>query len=125
MMVSVVLFGVLLLLFSFCPWFWPAVALVFVANIFASVFQTLNNTAIQLLIPDEVRGRISSFLMMSFSLPLLGTAPISALAEAYGAPLAVGAASLGAVVVALAFWLLSPTLRRLDQDVARSMTRSD
>ena len=97
----------------------------FVANIFASVFQTLNNTAIQLLIPDEVRGRISAFLMMSFSLPLLGTVPISALAEAYGAPLAVGTASLGAVVVAGAFYLLSPSLRTLDRDIARSMASGD
>ena len=122
MMSSAVLFGGLLLCFSFSPWFWLAVALVLVANIFVSIFQTLNNTAIQLLIPDQVRGRISSFLIMSFSLPLLGTAPISYLAEVYGAPLAVGAASAGAVVVALTFYLLSPTLRHLDAEISRSMS---
>ena len=44
-MLSVVAFGVLLLLFSYSPWFGAAVALVFFANIFASVFQTLNNTS--------------------------------------------------------------------------------
>ena len=120
MMLSVVLFGSLLLLFSYCPWFWPAVGIVFAANIFASAFQTLNNTAIQLLIPDEVRGRISAFLMMSFSLPLLGTAPISALAELYGAPFAVGAASVGAVVVAIAFYAGSAVLRNLDREIAES-----
>jgi MFS family permease len=118
MMLSIVLFGSLLLAFSFCPWFWPAVGIVFAANIFASAFQTLNNTAIQLLIPDEVRGRISAFLMMSFSLPLLGTAPISALAEFYGAPSAVGAASAGAVLVAIAFYAGSPVLRSLDRKIA-------
>ena len=84
MMFSVIAFGVLLAFFSLSPYFYPAVVLIFSANIFASIFQTLNNTAIQLLIPDKVRGRISSFLMMSFSLPLLGTAPNSAIAEAYG-----------------------------------------
>ena len=53
---------------------------------------TLNNTAIQLLIPDAVRGRISSFLMMSFSLPLLGSLPLSAVAESQGVSVAVGGA---------------------------------
>ena len=121
MMFSVLAFGSLLFLFSRCPWFWPAVGLVFVANIFASAFQTLNNTAVQLLIPDEVRGRISSFLMMSFSLPLLGTVPVAALAEAYGAPLAVGAASAAAVVVALVFYATSRTLRHLDEHISAAL----
>ena len=117
MMFSMVAFGVLLAFFSFSPFFVPAVVLIFSANIFASIFQTLNNTAIQLLISDDVRGRISSFLMMSFSLPLLGTLPISALAERLGAPMAVGIASVLAVGVAVLFYLLSPSLRELDARV--------
>ena len=59
--------------------------------------------------------------MMSFSLPLLGTAPISALAEAWGAPFAVGAAAVGAVFVALAFYALSPILRSLDREISRGV----
>jgi MFS family permease len=125
MVVSVVLFGSLLMLFAYSPWFWPAVVLVFVADIFASAFQTLNNTAIQLLIPDQVRGRISAFLMMSFSLPLLGTAPISAMAEFWGAPFAVGSSALVAVVVVIAFYAFSPTLRGLDREIADSLGSSD
>lgn len=125
MVVSVVLFGSLLMLFAYSPWFWPAVVLVFVADIFASAFQTLNNTAIQLLIPDQVRGRISAFLMMSFSLPLLGTAPISAMAEFWGAPFAVGSSALVAVVVVIAFYAFSPTLRGLDREIADSLVASD
>jgi len=73
MMVSVFGFSSLLFAFALSPWFLLGLPLVFTANIFASVYGTLNNTAIQLLIPDHVRGRISSFLMMSFSLPMLGT----------------------------------------------------
>ena len=116
-MVSVVCFGLLLAAFAFCPWFVPALALILFANIFASVFGTLNNTAIQLLIPDELRGRVSAFLMMSFSLPLLGTLPLSRAAESVGAPMAVGAASLLAVVAALLFYVCSAELRNLDARV--------
>ena len=117
MMMSMLAFGVLLAFFSLSPLFGPAVVLIFSANIFASIFQTLNNTAIQLLISNDVRGRISSFLMMSFSLPLLGTLPLSAVAERLGAPVAVSIASVLAVVVAVLFYLLSPALRDLDARV--------
>jgi hypothetical protein len=120
-LLSMLGFGGFLLLFAQSPWFWAALPLVLLANVFASVYGTLNNTAIQILIPDRVRGRISSFLMMSFSLPLLGTLPMSALAEARGAPLAVSLASALAVLVALLFYALSPALRQMDAAVRRAL----
>jgi MFS family permease len=125
MMVSIVGFGVFLFAFSLTPYFGLALGLVFVANAFASVYSTLNNTAIQMIIPDEVRGRISSFLMMSFSLPLLGTLPLSALAEAYGAPSAVALASVLAVAVALAFFAGSHELRNMDASVQAAVDADD
>jgi len=120
MMFCAIAFGGLLAAFAASPWFWPAVGLVFVANIFASTFSTLNNVAIQLVIPDAVRGRISSFLMMSVSLPLLGTLPIGAVAKAVGAPAAVTGASLLASLAAVAFYFGSRSLRELDAHVHRS-----
>lgn len=123
MMISVVAFGTLLALFAGSPWFLPAVGLIFLANIFASIFGTLNNTAIQLLIPDSVRGRISSFLMMSFSLPLLGTLPVAAAAQRLGAPMAVGIASILAVLAALAFYFGSQKLRELDLRVQHAVSQ--
>lgn len=117
MMLSMFAFGSLLLCFAVSPWFLVGVPLVFVANIFASIYATLNNTAIQLLIPDHVRGRISSFLMMSFSLPLLGTLPMAAAAEAFGAPIAVGVAAVAAIAAALLFYAISPELRAMDASV--------
>jgi MFS family permease len=121
MMISMFGFGSLLFAFALSPWFLLGLPLVLVANIFASIFGTLNNTAIQLLIPDHVRGRISSFLMMSFSLPMLGTLPMSAIAEAWGAPTAVALASVTAVVVSLLFYMLSPALRGMDKSVRAAL----
>jgi MFS family permease len=120
MLYSALAFCGLLMAFSLCPWFYPAIGLVFFSNIFASAFGTFNNTAIQLLIPDAVRGRISSFLMMSFSLPLLGTLPVAAVAERFGAPAAVGAASGLAMLTALGFYACSRDLRELDEHVRRA-----
>ena len=121
MMVSMFGFGILLLCFSFSPWFLLGLFLVFLANACVSVYNTLNNTAIQLLIPDNIRGRVTSFLMMSFSLPLLGTLPVAAVAEVFGAPLAVGLASCLAVLVGLAFYLASSKLRNMDEAIGKAM----
>src|SRR5262245_37241673 len=114
MLASVLAFGALLLAFSQSPTLLLSLPLVFLAGACSNVFQTLNNTAIQMLIPDEVRSRVSSFLMMSFSLPLLGTLPLSLLSELQGPRRAVATASCLAVVVALAFYALSRPLRALD-----------
>jgi MFS family permease len=111
---SAVAFGTFLLLFSLSPWFLLALPLVFIANVFVSVFGTLNNTAIQVLIPDHVRGRVSSILMMSFSLPLLGSLPMGALAEVFGAPLAVACTAVLAVIAAVVLFAMSSELRKLD-----------
>jgi hypothetical protein len=124
MLTSVLGFAGALGVFAFCPWFGFAMGMLLIANTFASVFGVLNNTAIQQLVPDEVRGRISSFLTMSFSLPMLGSLPVSALANKYGAPVAVGAASLTAIALSLVFYLSSPSLRGLD-DAVRNALESD
>ncbi len=121
MMASIVGFGSFLLLFSITPWFSSALGLVFVANACASTYGTLNSTAIHMLVPDSVRGRISSFLMMSFSLPLLGTLPMSAVAEAWGAPVAVGCGSVLAVAVAVLFYVSSSALRGMDRTVRAAL----
>jgi MFS transporter, DHA1 family, staphyloferrin A biosynthesis exporter len=121
MMFSAIAFGGLLAGFALSPWFFLAVALVLMANVAVSIFGTLNSTAIQLVIPDHVRGRISSFLMMTFSLPLLGTLPVAAAADHFGAPIAVGVSSVLAVVAAVAFYLSSRELRELDHRVNLAM----
>jgi MFS family permease len=120
MLASVTAFGLLLLTFSQSPTLWISLPLVFFSGAFSNVFQTLNNTAIQLLIPDQVRSRVSSFLMMSFSLPLLGTLPLAALSELAGPRSAVALASCLAVAVALAFYALVRPLRTLDSEMERA-----
>ena len=120
MMTSVFAFGLFMMGFALSPWFWLGLPLVLAGSAFQAIYTTLNNTAIHVLIPDSVRGRVSGFLTMSFSLPMLGVAPISALAEVWGAPLAVGLASLLAVVVAIVFYLASADLRRMDVLIRRA-----
>jgi len=121
MLMAAFAFGLFLFLFALSPWYLLALPLVFLANVFANYYSALNNIAIQMLVPDEVRGRVSSFLMMSFSLPLLGTLPVAAVAELLGAPAAVAGASVIAVLVAVGFYVASPSLRGMDERMRRAM----
>ncbi len=114
MLLSTLAFGLFLFLFAISPWYLLGLPLVLVANIFASYYSAMNSTAVQVLIPDEVRGRVSAFLMMSFSLPLLGTLPVAAIAEVVGAPAAVAGASILAVLLGFVFVASSKTLRGMD-----------
>ena len=114
MMASIFAFGSTLLLFAISPWFLLALPLIFFADVFVTMFMVLNNTAIQVLIPDFVRGRVMSLLMMSFGLTPLGTLPMSWFAEQFGAPEAVALASGLMLALAVVFYLASPALRRID-----------
>ena len=118
-------FGSLLIAFCLTPWFALAIPILFVANTCASWFQTTNNTAIQLLIPDDMRGRVSSFLMMSFSLPMLGSSVIGLAAKLWGAPLAVSVFAALAVAASVAFYHGSEALRGLDARMESDLGRAD
>jgi MFS family permease len=114
MMASLLAFAGTLFLFALSPWFLLALPLVLVADIFASVFNTTNGTIIQLLIPDEVRGRVMSLMMMTFGLTPLGTLPVSAVAQAFGVRAAVASASIATAVLALIIFFASRALRGID-----------
>jgi MFS family permease len=114
MMSTLLAFAGTLFLFALSPWFALALPLVLISDVFASIFNTVNSTTINLIIPDAVRGRVMSLMMMTFGLTPLGTVPVSAAAEAWGAPAAVAGASALTAVLAVIFYFLSPSLRRVD-----------
>jgi len=73
----------------------------------------LNNTLILSRIPHEVRGRVMSIYMMTWTAEALGVLPIAALGEAKGVPFAVSACgALLAILALLAVFV--PRLRKLE-----------
>jgi MFS family permease len=121
MLATAVASPALLLLFAFVPWFWPAVGLVVGAYACGAVFTMLNNAAILLLVPDRVRGRVSSFVLVATALPLMATLPVGALADAYGANAAVASTSIACLIAVAVLRLTSASLHTLDErlDLAR------
>ncbi|HEY5476614.1 MAG TPA: hypothetical protein VIK11_07840, partial [Tepidiformaceae bacterium] len=91
-----------------------ALPLVLLSDVFASIFNAMNSTVIQILIPDAVRGRVMSLMMMTFGLTPLGTLPVSAAAQAWGAPVAVAGASLVTIASGILFYVCSGALRNVD-----------
>ncbi len=114
MMATLLAFAGTLFLFAISPWFLLALPVVLISDIFASIFSTVNSTAINLIIPDAVRGRVMSLMMMTFGLTPLGTVPVAAAAQAWGAPAAVAGASVMTALLAVAFYFLSPSLKQVD-----------
>jgi len=106
MVASLFAFAGTLFLFAISPWFLLALPLVLLTDICASIFNTVNSTSVNMIIPDAVRGRVMSLMMMSFGLTPLGTMPVSAAADEWGAPAAV-AGSAAAMVIVSAFMLLA------------------
>jgi predicted MFS family arabinose efflux permease len=121
MMASLLAFGATLFLFAPSPWFLIALPLVLISDVFANIFNTTNGTIIQMLIPDEVRGRVMSLMMMTFGLTPLGTVPVSVVAEAFGVRVAVASASVATAVLALVIFFASRALRGIDQTTREAM----
>lgn len=114
MMFAALLFSLILASFSLSKFYVLALVLLLAANIFFNISQTLNNTIIQLLSHNEVRGRMSSLVMLSLGLTPLGVLPIAYFSEYYGIDKTMFAACLILFVIVLCFLVFSPTLRKLD-----------
>jgi MFS family permease len=108
-------FGLCIALFALAPAFLLALVFVLLADTCSMIGMTTNNTVIQRIIPDSVRGRVMSLMMMTFGITPLGTLPASWLAREYGVRAAVAGGGALLVVVALLIFALSRSYRQLDR----------
>jgi hypothetical protein len=95
-------YTVLLAAFALSPWLWLSMALLFVLGAADGAWAVTRNTLAQLLVPDELRGRVMSVVVLATR----GSAPLGRLQAGFlaglvGAPAAVllGAAIIGAAVL--------------------------
>jgi MFS family permease len=104
--------------FSISPSFIAALGLMMGATLFSDISQTMNNTLVQVLADNEVRGRMSSFLTLSIGLTPLAVLPMARSAESFGIANTVFTGCTIMMLVVVLFYAISPTLRRLDSDLA-------
>ena len=105
--------GCALAIFSFTSRLSLALPVLYFVGMGSMLTAASINTVIQSIVPDELRGRVASFYVMSF----LGVAPIGALlsgfaAERIGPPHTLAACGLLAVCAAVGYGLVFPKIRR-------------
>ncbi len=105
-------FGISLMLFSFSTSFWLSVVLLLPVGYFIMLQMASSNTLIQVMVPDELRGR----MMAVYSMMFMGMAPLGALlggalSDRVGAPLTVAIGGLAAVMGAWWFSRQLPKIR--------------
>lgn len=123
MLGSTAAFAVFLAIFIGTSNFYVALVPLLLANICVSASQTINNAAIQLLVDDDVRGRMSSFMLMSFALTPIGVFPMALADDSFGAANAMLGACGLLIVIVLAFVLFSRTIRELDHTIKQKVAQ--
>ncbi|MGE0542799.1 MAG: MFS transporter [Dehalococcoidia bacterium] len=116
---ALVLLALSLIGFAFSTVLVLAVPLLMLSGFFEMIYLTSNQTLLQLSIPDDMRGRVTSLTTLN-----MGLSPLGAVYAGWGAdlvgPAAVTVIHCGfAIVIAIATFLLSPTVR--DYRISRAL----
>lgn len=107
-------YGVALVLFAASRSLTLSLALLFAGSACSMVFSSLNQTFLQSLAPDEMRGRVLSVLTLTtFGLMPLGSMVAGAAAQQWGASLVVGAGGAVCALFALGVLVTQPRHRNL------------
>jgi MFS family permease len=86
-LLSSLIYGFLLILFPFSSWFFLSLFILFLIGMVEMIARTINQTLVQLLSPDEFRGRILGVYMLDRGMKPLGGFLMGAGASLLGAPL--------------------------------------
>jgi len=114
LIINGLILGLAVLGFASSSWWYGSLALMVFIGVGSANRMTLSSTLIQSYSSDGYRGRVLSIYAMETGLTSFGGFLAAMLAEAVGAPLAVGSLSLLLVVVLVIILFFSPRLRRLE-----------
>ncbi len=113
MLIGAFVFGVSLVLFSRSEWMWLSMTMTFVAGAANTSFTTQDQTVVQMMAPDHMRGRILSIYMTNRALQPLGMALAGVLANYFGGPNGVLIMGLDTIALVVCLGLLVPEIYRL------------
>ncbi len=107
------MYSVLLILFSLSRWFYLSLFLILFVAMMDIIARTLNQTLIQLLVPNELRGRVLGLYTLDRGFKPLGGFLMGAGASLFGAPLALSIGASICMFVALSLIFKAPRIRDL------------
>jgi predicted MFS family arabinose efflux permease len=105
MVVFIGLMGATIVIFAYMTELWSACLILAINGAVQMVYYTVSNTMLQLIVPDELRGRVNSIFMTQWGIGPIGTLFAGVAIERVGPQTTL--AAMGAAVVALAvvlFW---------------------
>lgn len=114
MLVAGMLASGLFLIFSQTPKFYFGALFLMLANMSSAICLVTNQVVVQLLAKEEARGRVSGYILMSYSLAPLVMFPLSMLADRLGVDTAVFIAACVVIVLLLIIVFSSRSLRAID-----------
>jgi MFS family permease len=109
--VTAIGFAVCILAFSVTPIVVLAVILLFVAGWMSASFLAINQTAVQLSVDDDVRGRVLSIYLLTWGMLPIGQLAVGGLASVLGTPWAMVASCLASIACVLYIVRRFPALR--------------
>ena len=105
-------FGGFLILFALSPWLPLSLVLITLAYSAAMAYETMLSALLQMVVPDEMRGRVLSFQTATWGLTGVSGFHMGAIAAAVGAPVAI---AVGGTIVVINAIRVAPTFFRLDE----------
>jgi len=105
--------GFTLILFAFSPFYLLSLSLLIIIGSCNTTFMTLNNTIIQSIISDQVRGRVMSLREVCMGAGPSGSLIFGAIAAALGGPIAVSIAGATSITILLGILALAPQTREV------------
>lgn len=125
--VALFFLGISLTIFSFCKNFRIALIFFALAGLLEMVVLVMNQTILQMSIPDEIRGRVTTIVNLNMTLAPVAGLLVGILKDKFGTPMPVSA-GMGVMVaiVGLSFCVFSSTVKGMRLEVgptAKETTR--
>ena len=111
MLGAAALFGLLVAAFAASTSYPLSMVMTFSAGFVASIYLNLGMTTLQVLVPDELRGRVMGVWSMTWFLTPVGAFVVGAGAEFAGTQTMVALGGLSVTVFAAVLYAVSPELR--------------
>jgi len=107
-------FGMLIVAFAWSQSFPLSLGLMFLMGVTSAFYMITISTTLQVMVPNEYRGRVMGLWSLTFSLVPLGGTIGGSIAEFIGVPAAVSLGGILVTTMAVATGLLLPRVRHLD-----------
>jgi MFS family permease len=116
------LFGAFLVMFAFSNFILLALVALFCGALCSQLYMVVTQTTLQLMVPDEVRGRVMGLYGVAYNIQPLGSMQMGILAGLMSAPIAVAIGGIAVAAYSMGIALPNPRIRRLVQEPAAVTT---